>query len=75
MDESKEYIDMCAMAKDIQNNWNPDRGDFIFNKSANDNGHLFVNYLYQPYNDRPEWRLQFTMEDHQRSHVRINYGI
>lgn len=60
MDTSKEYIKMCEQAQEIQkpSGLMFSEGSFVFNKSANNgNGHIFVNYKHQPYEDQADWEL------------------
>ncbi len=32
MDTSKEYINMCGQAQELQERWKPSEGDFVFHK-------------------------------------------
>jgi len=54
MDTSKEYIEMCQKATEIQELCPFQEGDFILNTStiSPPEGHLFVNYKFQPYPDK-----------------------
>lgn len=65
MDTSKEYIDMCRKAVELQDLWEPMEGDFILNTSATplppSKRFIYVNYLQQPFCNSPHWELITTM--------------
>jgi hypothetical protein len=58
MDTSKEYIEMCKGAVEIQEAWNPKEGDFMLNLSAVGGPYLFTNYKYQPNSNNNRWELE-----------------
>lgn len=72
MDTSKEYIELCGKAQEIQE---PTKlmfsnGSFIFNESANDgDGYLLVNYLIQPRKDNNLWELEYKIEEYKTFNI------
>lgn len=62
MDTSKEFINQCREAKEVQELWVPAKGDWIWNLSATPKYYIFVNYLYQPWYNSPEWELMVPVK-------------